>query len=180
MILKMPSEKLRVVTKDVGGGFGTKTFMYREYPLVVEAARRLGEPVSWVGDRTEHFLGDAQGRDNIAVAEMAMDENGKFLALRVDILGNLGAYLSQFAPYIPWLGASMATRRLRRSPRCTPACAASTPTPCRSTPIAAPDVPRRPICWSGSSTSARAKSASTPPRSAPATSSAGRRCPTTP
>ncbi len=109
MVLKIPSEKLRVVTKDVGGGFGTKNMMYREYPLVVEAARRLGESVSWVGDRAEHFLGDAQGRDNITTAEMAMDENGKFLALRVDILGNLGAYLSMFAPYIPWLGASMAT-----------------------------------------------------------------------
>ncbi len=108
-ILKMPGEQLRVVTKDVGGGFGTKNMMYREYPLVVEAARRLGEAVSWVGDRTEHFVGDAQGRDNITTAEMAMDENGKFLALRVDILGNLGAYLSMFAPYIPWLGASMAT-----------------------------------------------------------------------
>ena len=69
----------------------------------------MSESVSWVGDRTEHFLGDAQGRDNITTAEMAMDENGKFLALRVDILGNLGAYLSMFAPYIPWLGASMAT-----------------------------------------------------------------------
>ena len=109
MILKTPSELLRVVTKDVGGGFGTKNMMYREYPLIVEAARRLGESVSWVGDRSEHFVGDAQGRDNITTAEMAMDENGKFLALRVDILGNLGAYLSMFAPYIPWLGASMAT-----------------------------------------------------------------------
>jgi carbon-monoxide dehydrogenase large subunit len=108
-IVKLTPDKLRVVTKDVGGGFGTKNMMYREYPLVVEAARRLGESVAWVGDRTEHFVGDAQGRDNITTAEMAMDENGRFLALRVDILGNLGAYLSMFAPYIPWLGASMAT-----------------------------------------------------------------------
>ncbi len=108
-ILHMPGEQLRVVTRDVGGGFGTKNMMYREYPLVVEAARRLGEAVSWVGDRSEHFVGYAQGRDNITTAEMAMDENGKFLALRVDILGNLGGYLSMFAPYIPWLGASMAT-----------------------------------------------------------------------
>ena len=108
-MLNIPAEKLRVVTKDVGGGFGTKNMMYREYPLLVEAARRLGDSISWVGDRTEHFVGDAQGRDNITTAEMAMDENGKFLALRVDILGNLGAYISMFAPYIPWLGASMAT-----------------------------------------------------------------------
>ncbi len=108
-IVNLPPDKLRVVTRDVGGGFGTKNMMYREYPLIVEAARRLNTSVAWVGDRTEHFVGDAQGRDNVTTAEMAMDENGRFLALRVDILGNLGAYLSMFAPYIPWLGASMAT-----------------------------------------------------------------------
>jgi carbon-monoxide dehydrogenase large subunit len=109
IILKIPPENLRVVTDDVGGGFGTKSFMYREYPLVVEAAKRLGRPVAWQADRTEHFLGDAQGRDNLTRAEMALDADGRFLAMRVDILGNLGAYLSQFAPYIPWLGATMAT-----------------------------------------------------------------------
>ena len=108
-ILKIPTEKLRVITQDVGGGFGTKTFVYREYPLVLEAARRLGRSVSWLADRTEHFVGDAQGRDNVTIAEMAMDADGRFLAMRVNILGNLGAYLHLFAPYIPWLGASMAT-----------------------------------------------------------------------
>ena len=108
-ILKIPPESLRVVTQDVGGGFGTKTVMYREYPLVLEAARRLGRRVGWLADRSEHFVGDAQGRDNVTTAEMALDSEGRFLALRVDILGNLGAYLSLFAPYIPWLGASMAT-----------------------------------------------------------------------
>jgi carbon-monoxide dehydrogenase large subunit len=108
-ILKIPSTNLRVVTQDVGGGFGTKNMLYREYPLVLEAARRLGHSVGWLADRTEHFVGDAQGRDNVTTAEMALDSEGRFLALRVDILGNLGAYLSMFAPYIPWLGASMAT-----------------------------------------------------------------------
>ena len=108
-ILKVPSANLRVVTQDVGGGFGTKNMLYREYPLVLEAARRLGRSVGWLGDRSEHFVGDAQGRDNVTTAEMALDSAGRFLALRVDILGNLGAYLSMFAPYIPWLGASMAT-----------------------------------------------------------------------
>ena len=108
-VLKIPEDKLRVVTQDVGGGFGTKAFAYREYPLLLEAARRLQRPVVWRADRTEHFVGDAQGRDNVTVAEMAMDANGKFVALRVDVLGNLGGYPSQFAPYIPWLGASMAT-----------------------------------------------------------------------
>jgi aerobic carbon-monoxide dehydrogenase large subunit len=108
-ILKVPTDALRLVTNDVGGGFGTKSIMHREYPLVLEAAKRLGKPVRWVGDRSEHFTGDAQGRDNVTTAEMALDKEGKFLALRVNILGNLGAYLSQFGPYIPYLGASMAT-----------------------------------------------------------------------
>jgi carbon-monoxide dehydrogenase large subunit len=108
-ILKIAPESIRVVTQDVGGGFGTKAVMYREYPLVLEAAKRLGRSVGWLADRSEHFVGDAQGRDNVTTAEMALDNEGRFLALRVDILGNLGAYLSMFAPYIPWLGASMAT-----------------------------------------------------------------------
>ncbi len=108
-ILKIETTNLRVVTQDVGGGFGTKNMLYREYPLVLEAARRLGRSVGWLADRSEHFVGDAQGRDNVTTAEMALDSEGRFLALRVDILGNLGGYLSMFAPYIPWLGASMAT-----------------------------------------------------------------------
>jgi carbon-monoxide dehydrogenase large subunit len=108
-ILSIPTEKLRVISRDVGGGFGTKAFVYREYPLVLDAARRLGASVSWVADRTEHFIGDAQGRDNVTTAEMALDGRGRFVAMRVNILGNLGAYLHMFAPYIPWLGASMAT-----------------------------------------------------------------------
>ena len=108
-ILKIPQTLLRVVTQDVGGGFGTKQMVYREYPLVLAAARRLGRSVSWTGDRGEHFVGDAQGRDNVTTAQMALDADGRFLALRVDILGNLGANLTMYAPYIPWLGATMAT-----------------------------------------------------------------------
>ena len=108
-VMKLEPEQLRVLTYDVGGGFGTKAVIYREYPLVLLAAERAGAPVKWVADRTEHFLGDAQGRDNDTIAEMALDADGRFLAMRVDILGNLGAYLSQFGPYIPWLGATMAS-----------------------------------------------------------------------
>ncbi|MCP8937281.1 xanthine dehydrogenase family protein molybdopterin-binding subunit [Alsobacter sp. SYSU M60028] len=108
-ILKVKPAKVHVVTGDVGGGFGTKSFMYREYVLAVEAARLLKRPVKWVADRSEHFVGDAQGRDNVALAEVAMDRSGKFLAMRFDILGNLGAYASQFGPYIPYLGATMMT-----------------------------------------------------------------------
>ncbi|WP_269932254.1 xanthine dehydrogenase family protein molybdopterin-binding subunit [Aminobacter sp. HY435] len=102
-------EKLRVITPDVGGGFGTKAFAYREHALVLEAARRLGQPVKWASDRTEHFLTDAQGRDNVVSAEMAMDKDGRFLGLRVDLLSNVGAYISQYGPIIAHIGASMST-----------------------------------------------------------------------
>jgi carbon-monoxide dehydrogenase large subunit len=105
----LPASQFRIVTPDVGGGFGPKTFVYREYPLVIEAAKRLGRPVKWAGDRTEHFLTDAQGRDNVVRAEMALDENGRFLALRIKLIANLGAYISQFGPFIPYVGVTMAT-----------------------------------------------------------------------
>ncbi|MHA6685190.1 xanthine dehydrogenase family protein molybdopterin-binding subunit [Mesorhizobium sp. A556] len=101
--------KLRVITPDVGGGFGTKAFVYREYALVLEAARRLGKPVKWTGDRTEHFLTDAQGRDNAVKAEMAIDKDGRFLGLRVDLAANMGAYISQYGPMIPVIGVTMTT-----------------------------------------------------------------------
>ncbi len=99
---------MRVVTPDVGGGFGTKLFPYREYALAAVAAKRIGKPVKWVADRTEHFLGDSQGRDNITTARMALDDKGRFLALDLDIVADMGAYLSCYAPYIPWLGVGMA------------------------------------------------------------------------
>jgi carbon-monoxide dehydrogenase large subunit len=108
-ILHIGKDKIRVVTQDVGGGFGTKTLLYREYPLLLEAARRLGRPVRWIGDRTEHFTGDAHGRDNLTRAEMALDADGRFLAMRLDILGNLGGYPSQTGPYVAYVGASMAS-----------------------------------------------------------------------
>ncbi len=108
-ILKIPEKDIRIVTPDVGGGFGTKTFVYAEYPLAAIAAKKLGKPVKWIGERSEHFLVDTQGRDNIATAEMAMDTAGTFLALRVDLLANMGAYLSQYGPWIPHGGLTMAT-----------------------------------------------------------------------
>jgi len=108
-VLKVGPEKIRVVTRDVGGGFGTKAFLYREHALVLVAAQRLGRPVKWTADRTEHFVTDAHGRDNIVTGSMAMDAEGRFLALKVDLHANLGAYASQFGPMIPWFGMSMAT-----------------------------------------------------------------------
>lgn len=108
-VFGIDKKQLRVITPDVGGGFGPKTFVYREYALVMEAARRLGRPVKWTGDRTEHFLTDAQGRDNVVTAEMAMDESGRFLGLRIALTANLGAYISQYGPFIPYVGITMST-----------------------------------------------------------------------
>lgn len=101
--LKIPVEKLRVVTEDVGGGFGMKTFVYPEYPLVLFASRMLGRPVKWTGDRSDAFLTDSQGRDHVTEAALALDADGKILAVQVDTIANLGGYQSQFGPFIPSL-----------------------------------------------------------------------------
>lgn len=106
-ILKVDPSRIRVVTPDVGGGFGTKIFMYREYPLTMVAAEKLKRPVRWVADRTEHFLADTHGRANLATATMALDKRGKFIALKVDLAAEMGAYLSQYGPFIPWVGTTM-------------------------------------------------------------------------
>src|SRR6201991_167113 len=106
-ILKIPLEKMRVICPDVGGGFGTKLFPYREYALAAFAARKLRKTVKWAADRADHFMGDAQGRDNVTTARMALAEDGKFLAMDVDLMGDMGAYLSTFGPYIPHGGAGM-------------------------------------------------------------------------
>ena len=106
-VLNIPVEKMRVICPDVGGGFGTKLFPYREYALVTVAARRLRRTVKWTADRADHFMGDAQGRDNVTTARMALAEDGKFLGMDVDLMGDMGAYLSTFGPYIPHGGAGM-------------------------------------------------------------------------
>jgi carbon-monoxide dehydrogenase large subunit len=107
MVLKIPPEKMRVICPDVGGGFGTKLFPYREYALAAVAARKLRKTVKWTADRADHFMGDAQGRDNATTARMALAEDGKFLGMDVDLIGDMGAYLSTFGPYIPHGGAGM-------------------------------------------------------------------------
>ena len=109
VVMKLPPERMRVITNDVGGGFGTKLFPYREYALAAVAAERTGKPVKWVSDRSEHFLADSQGRDNISTARLALDANNRFLGLEIDIVADMGAYLHCYAPYIPWLGLGMAT-----------------------------------------------------------------------
>jgi len=106
-VLKIRPDQLRVITPDVGGGFGTKLFCYREYALAAVAAKQLGSPVKWIAERTEHFLGDAQGRDNVTTARLALDDNNRFLALDIDLIADMGAYLSCYGPFIPFIGAGM-------------------------------------------------------------------------
>jgi carbon-monoxide dehydrogenase large subunit len=102
-------DKVRVVTPEVGGGFGTKAFCYREYAVTALAAKRLGKSVKWVCERTEHFLADAHGRDHISTAAFALDADGRITAMKVDFTANMGSYLSQFGPFIPWLAIIMTT-----------------------------------------------------------------------
>ena len=90
----MPQSQVRVVTGDVGGSFGMRSGIYPEMVLVLWAARRLGRPVKWTSDRREGFVTDEHGRDNVSTAELALDADGKFLALRVAIKLNIGAYLT--------------------------------------------------------------------------------------
>jgi aerobic carbon-monoxide dehydrogenase large subunit len=100
-VLKIGKEKLRLITPNVGGAFGMKAFVYPEQALVVWASRKLKCPVKWISDRSEGFLSDNHGRDHVTRTSLAMDEKGKFLGLRVEILANLGAYLSYLGPFIP-------------------------------------------------------------------------------
>ena len=100
-VLQLPEHKLRVVAPDVGGGFGTKGSLYAEQALVLWLAGKLGRPVKWTAERSEIFLTDNQARDHLTKAELALDKDGKFLAMRVATLANLGAYLGSFAPAIP-------------------------------------------------------------------------------
>ncbi len=100
-VLKMPKEKLRLITPNVGGAFGMKAFVYPEQALVVWASRKIGRPVKWQEDRSEGFVSDNQGRDHTTRAELALDADGRFLGLRVAILANIGAYLSPFGCFVP-------------------------------------------------------------------------------
>ena len=96
-----PEHKLRVVAPDVGGGFGSKIFIYAEEVVLTWAASRVRRPIKWTAERSESFLTDAHGRDHATTAELALDSDGKFLAMRVDTTANMGAYLSTFASAVP-------------------------------------------------------------------------------
>jgi carbon-monoxide dehydrogenase large subunit len=105
-VFKTDPSAFRVITPDVGGGFGMKLFLYAEHVLTCYAARKLGKPVKWASERSEAFLCDTQGRDNVTLGELAIDKDGRFLAMRTRNLANMGAYLSTFAPMIPTMAGT--------------------------------------------------------------------------
>ncbi len=100
-VMGLPEHKVRVVAPDVGGGFGSKIYLYAEDVVVTWASKQLNRPVKWTADRSESYLSDAHGRDHTTVAELALDKDGKFLAMRVKTVANVGAYLSTFASCVP-------------------------------------------------------------------------------
>ncbi len=100
-VLNLPEHKVRVVSPDVGGGFGSKIFHYIEEALVIWCSGQTGRPVKWTADRSESFVTDGQGRDHVTKAEMGFDADGNITALRVKSFANMGAYLSTFAPAVP-------------------------------------------------------------------------------
>jgi len=107
--LDIDPEKLQVISPDVGGAFGLKFFLQCETVVAVFACRETGRPVKWSADRTESFLSDLHGRDHVSHGELALDDEGRFLAMRATVAGSIGAYCSQAGPMIPWFGACMTT-----------------------------------------------------------------------
>ncbi len=100
-VLQHPEHKFRVISPDVGGGFGSKMVPYPEYAALCWATKKLGHPIKWTADRSESFLTDNHGRDHVTTVELALDADAKFTGLRVNTTANMGAYLSTFAPLIP-------------------------------------------------------------------------------
>ncbi|MFL6630531.1 MAG: xanthine dehydrogenase family protein molybdopterin-binding subunit [Vitreoscilla sp.] len=100
-VLGLPESRVRVIAPDVGGGFGSKIFLYPEETALVWASKRVGRPIKWTAERSESFLTDAHGRDHVTTAELAMNDQGDFLAMRVKTTANMGAYLSTFASSVP-------------------------------------------------------------------------------
>ncbi len=107
-VLGIPEHKLRVVSPDVGGGFGTKIFHYAEEAFCTFAAKACNRPVKWTSSRSEAFMSDAHGRDHVTKIELALDADNNFVAVRTDTHANMGAYLSTFAPSVPtWLHGTL-------------------------------------------------------------------------
>ena len=114
--LGVAESRIRVITNDVGGAFGIKIPPYPEHVLVAWAAHRLGRPVKWIAERTEGFVSDGQGRDHVTEAELALDAEGRFLAVRTSTVSNMGAYSTAAAPTIPTVGGSRCITGVYRIP----------------------------------------------------------------
>jgi len=163
MVLKIPMENMRVICPDVGGGFGTKLFPYSEYVLAALPRENCARRSKWAADRADHFMGDAQGRANVTTRpSMALAEDGKFLGMDVDLMGDMGAYLSDIRSLYPARRRRHAARALRHSGVSLPRSHGVHLIPCRSMPIAAPGAPRRPMWWSGWSMRSARKLGMTP------------------
>ena len=169
-------EKFRVITPDVGGGFGMKAFLYPGHVLTCYAARKIGQPVKWASERGEAFVADTQGRDNLTTGELAIDKEGKFLALRTRNLANMGAYLSTFAPYIPTLAGGAVCPACTTSSRSLRTSSACSRTRFRWTPTAEPGDRRAITCWNDLSMPRLGNSILIAPNFAAATWCRHRRC----
>ena len=115
-VFKVPKEKFRVVCGDLGGGFGTRAYPYPEYAAVAYAARKVGRPVKWLADRSEMFLSDAHGRDNSTLAELAIDADHRFTALRIQTFANIGAYISNYGAAVPAMSGVRAATGVYKIP----------------------------------------------------------------
>ena len=107
-VFKLPEDRFRVVCTDMGGGFGARGYAYPEHAALCFAARRTGRPVKWLADRSENFLSEVHGRNNVTEAELAIDENHRFIALKIFSLANIGAYVSSFGAAVPAMSGARA------------------------------------------------------------------------
>ncbi len=148
-LLKIEPQRLRVQTFNVGGSFGMKSAAYPEYVGILHAARALGRPVKWCDVRSGSFLSDQQGRATVVEAELALDAEGDFLAVRVRTLADMGAYLTAFGPAMPCVNMQKNLPSLYRTKVIAIRPGAPSPTPCRSAPTGAPGARRRTTSWSG-------------------------------
>jgi aerobic carbon-monoxide dehydrogenase large subunit len=162
--LHIAEHKIRVVSPDVGGGFGVKGFFATEVSTVVWAAQILRRPVKWTATRTEAFLSDAQARDHDTIARMGFSADGEIVAMQVDTLAALGGYLSNFAPSIPGNSYPQTITGLYRTPNLHLRVRGVYTNTVPSTPTADRAGRKRPgtmsVCWNAGPTS----SASTPPK----------------
>ncbi|MFQ5972805.1 MAG: xanthine dehydrogenase family protein molybdopterin-binding subunit, partial [Alphaproteobacteria bacterium] len=115
-VLRIEPERLRVLAGDVGGSFGMKGATYPEYAILLHAARDIGRPVKWADERSDSFLSDHHGRDAVVEGELALDEEGRILAVRITGLANMGAYVAGFAPAIPTMNVVKNVASLYRTP----------------------------------------------------------------